>query len=133
MGDSSGRHVLWDPKAAMEAKRRRRFERRVEECLALLRPRIGHLMENLVFEAADEPPADKELLGEYLGIPRSHRTDYTMVLPDRIVLYRKPMERAARSTSELKKEICRTIVHEIAHHLGMDEEDILRLLGPEYA
>lgn len=123
----------WYPKEAMEKKRRRRFERMVEACLDSLPKELMSVVENLVFQVADEPSGNHDVLGEYFGVPRSQRSAYSMALPDRIVLYRKPLEKAARSVEELRHEIYRTLVHEIAHHLGMNEEEILKLLGPDYA
>ncbi len=124
--------VLWDPKRAMESKRRRRFEGLVAEVLAGLPDSVVRLLDNVTFRVEDEAPDDPTRLGQYQGLPRTLRHGYSMALPDSIVLYRKPLERAATSMEALRQEILRTIIHEIAHHLGMEEKDIERLLGPDY-
>jgi predicted Zn-dependent protease with MMP-like domain len=132
MTSIKGNPIGWRPRDAMETKRRRRFEHIVEDCLNRLPRTLRELLDNVVFETEDEPAGSEDLLGQYIGIPRTQRTEYNMALPDRIILYRRPLERAAGSAEELRRETFRTIVHEIAHHLGMDEEEILQFLGEEY-
>jgi len=69
----------------------------------------------------DGPEADGGLFGLYIGIPLVDRQDYHMVLPDRIVIYQDPLERAFVD-DELEHEIQVTVVHELAHHFGLDDE-----------
>ncbi len=67
------------------------------------------------------------LLGLYEGVPQAKRTQgYGMVLPDRIVIFQKPIEDRCRSEAEVEAEIVRVVRHEIAHHFGLDEEEIRR-------
>jgi len=65
------------------------------------------------------------LFGLYEGIPRTGRTtSYSGVLPDKITIFQKSIERNARSVDEIKEIVKNTVWHEIAHHFGMDEERI---------
>ncbi len=70
--------------------------------------------------------ADQGLFGLYIGIPLVDRADYHMVLPDRIVIYQGPLEGAFRD-EELEHEIQVTVVHEIAHHFGIDDDRLHEL------
>lgn len=71
---------------------------------------------------------DDELFGLYEGTPLSERDgSYTMVVPDRIVIFRGPLERAFTDPNEMKEEVRITVLHELAHHLGFDEDRIADL------
>jgi predicted Zn-dependent protease with MMP-like domain len=68
------------------------------------------------------------LLGLYEGVPQIRRTQgYGMVLPDRIVIFQKPIQDKSRSQGEIKAEIGRVVRHEIAHHFGLDEGELRRI------
>ena len=68
------------------------------------------------------------LLGLYEGVPQAKRTQgYGMVLPDRIVIFQKPIEDKCHSEAEVEAEIVRVVRHEIAHHFGLDEEELRRI------
>ncbi|MEE2656059.1 MAG: metallopeptidase family protein, partial [Chloroflexota bacterium] len=67
------------------------------------------------------------LLGLYEGVPLVDRMNYTMVLPDRVTLFQRPLEAMCATVQELQFEIQTTIVHELAHHLGWGDEDIHRM------
>ena len=69
----------------------------------------------------DSPEGGGGLYGLYIGIPLVERADYHMVLPDRIVIYQEPLERDFRD-EELEHEIQVTVVHELAHHFGIDDD-----------
>ena len=76
---------------------------------------------------ADEEEIDT-LFGLYQGIPLTERGQgYSMVLPDKISIFRGPLERACRSRQELIREVRVTVVHELGHHLGMDEDRLAEL------
>ncbi len=117
---------------------RQRFARLVDRAVRRLPPEVWCYLENVAILIADEPTPEqraaaggRDLFGLYEGVPRPQRDgQYTMVLPDRITLFRRPLEAACRSERELLLEIQRTIVHEIAHHVGLSEEEI-RALGWE--
>jgi predicted Zn-dependent protease with MMP-like domain len=68
------------------------------------------------------------LLGLYEGVPQAKRTQgYGMVLPDRIVIFQKPIEDKCGSEAEVEAEIVRVVRHEIAHHFGFDDEELRRI------
>ncbi len=107
------------------------FEALVAEALDGVPPELTALMQNVVVLIADEPPPGEEsdLLGLYEGIPLTERDgSYAGVLPDRIAIYRGPTLRFARDWDEAVREVRITVVHEIAHHFGIDD-DRLHTLG----
>jgi len=68
------------------------------------------------------------LLGLYEGTPRTNRgQNYNLVLPDKITIFRKPLESQCRSVKELREEIVRTVKHEIAHYFGIDDERLRQI------
>lgn len=68
------------------------------------------------------------LLGLYEGVPQTKRTQgYGMVLPDRIVIFQRPIEDKCRSEAEMEAEIGRVVRHELAHHFGLDDEELRRI------
>ena len=68
------------------------------------------------------------LLGLYEGVPQAKRTQgYGMVLPDRIVIFQKPIEDRCRSEAEVIAEIGKVVRHEIAHHFGLDDDELRRI------
>ena len=82
------------------------------------------MLDNVVFLVEDEPPADDpDLLGVYEGVPLTERGDgwAAGALPDRILLFRGPLTRMCADDEELTEEIAVTVVHEIAHHFGIDD------------
>ncbi|MER7411797.1 MULTISPECIES: metallopeptidase family protein [Streptomyces] len=106
---------------------REEFEELVAQALDRIPPELTRLMDNVAVFVEDEPPADDpELLGLYEGTPLTERGEwYAGVLPDRITIYRGPTLRmVARENGgrELAvEEIEITVVHEIAHHFGIDD------------
>jgi predicted Zn-dependent protease with MMP-like domain len=100
------------------------FEDVVGEALDGVPQELTRLMDNVAVFVEDEPPADEpDLLGWYHGTPLTERGwSYAGVLPDRIVVYRKPLLRLCSSRDELVDEVRITVVHEIAHHFGIDDE-----------
>jgi predicted Zn-dependent protease with MMP-like domain len=106
------------------------FEDAVADSLDHVPPELMALVDNVVFLVEDEPPPDEpELLGLYDGVPLTERDDgWGGNLPDRITLYRGPLMRMCESREELLDEIAVTVVHEIAHHFGIDD-DRLHALG----
>lgn len=106
----------------MEPVSIRQFERFVADALDALPEELGRLMENVAVVAEDRHPHE-DLLGLYEGIPLTERDDYGgLVMPDVISLYRLPLCEIAADTDELVEEIAVTVVHEIAHHFGIDDE-----------
>lgn len=115
---------------------RREFEGAVARAIEDLPPRFAALLDNVFVAVEEEPTADDlesvgmsrddddELLGLYQGVPLGERgVDYS-ALPDRVVLYRGPLQRLCESVSELEDEIYDTLVHELGHHFGLDDEEM---------
>ena len=106
------------------------FEGLVAEALDGVPPELMALLQNVVVLIADEPPAGEEpdLLGLYEGIPLTERDGtYSGVLPDHITIYRGPTLRLARDWDEAVREVRITVVHEIAHHFGIDDDRLHEL------
>lgn len=100
------------------------FEDAVGEALDLVPGELMDQLDNVVFLVEDEPPADDpELLGVYDGVPLTERDQmWGGVMPDRITIFRGPLLRMCEDREELLDEIAVTVVHEIAHHFGIDDE-----------
>ena len=98
------------------------FEEHVERALASLPAELRAAMSNVEIVVEDENPDDPDLFGLYFGIPLTERGDYTGVLPDKIAIYRLPLEEEfGDDPSVLEEEIRITVLHEVAHHFGIDE------------
>jgi predicted Zn-dependent protease with MMP-like domain len=106
------------------------FEASVEQALDALPPELREFMSNVELVVDDEPPPGSRLLGLYQGIPLTARTSgYAGVVPDKITIYRGPLERLYGADPErLRWEIRHVVLHEIAHHFGISDER-LRELG----
>lgn len=101
---------------------REHFERLVVDALDGLPPELGRLIRNVVVLVEDEP-TEPGLLGLYEGIPLTERDSYYGgVLPDRITIYRGPLSRLSSDVAELQHEVRVTVVHEVAHHFGIDDD-----------
>lgn len=103
-----------------------------DEFEALVQAALGDLpaefpLDNVAVLVEDENPEDPELLGLYEGIPMTERYDYAGVEPDRISVYRIPLCLMAADADELVTEIKITVVHEVAHYLGIEEERLHEL------
>ena len=99
------------------------FEDAVGDALDEVPSELMALLDNVVFLVEDEPPAeDPDLLGIYDGTPLTERGDgWAGALPDRIAIFRGPLSRMCEDREELLDEIAITVVHEIAHHFGIDD------------
>ena len=106
---------------------RRRFEELVADALDALPDELGRLMQNVavVVETGDDP----DLLGFYEGVPLTERHDYGQgfALPDRIVIFQDPICALCESEDEVIDEVAVTVVHEIAHHFGIDDDRLDQL------
>ena len=110
------------------------FEPAVGNALDAIPDELAAEMDNVVVLVADEPepeqlgPQDYDadglptLLGLYDGVPLTERDDaWSMTLPDRILVFKGPLERWCSTREELVEEIEVTVIHEVAHHFGIDD------------
>ena len=105
------------------------FERLVERALDGIPAEIADLVHNVVVLVEAESPADApELLGLYEGLPLTERAHNDAGgLPDRLTTFRGPLLRRCRDAEELEREVRITVVHEVAHHFGIDDERLHEL------
>ncbi len=99
----------------------------VGESLDGLPPRLGKLMRNVAV-TVDPDGGPPGLLGLYEGVPLTERTStYSLVLPDRITIFRKAICAMCRTEAEVIEEVRRTVVHEVGHHFGIDDDRLHEL------
>jgi predicted Zn-dependent protease with MMP-like domain len=104
------------------------FEEHVRRALDSLPAELREAMSNVEIVVEDENPEDPDIFGLYLGIPLPERHDYAGVLPDKIAIYRIPLEEEfGHDPALLEEEIRITVVHEIAHHFGIDDDRLAEL------
>ena len=105
------------------------FEEHVRRALESLPPDLRRAMSNVEIVVEDENPEDPDLFGLYLGVPLTDRgSTYAGVLPDKIAIYRLPLEdEFADDPEALEEEIRITVLHEVAHHFGIDEDRLSEL------
>jgi predicted Zn-dependent protease with MMP-like domain len=98
-----------------------RFEELVADALDGIPEELGRLMDNVVVRVQDKHPAG--LLGLYQGIPLTRRGDYGgMAMPDRITIFREAIVRRCRTEDQVVRQVRITVVHEVAHHFGIDDD-----------
>ena len=98
------------------------FEALVDQALDEIPEEIASQVRNVVVLVEDEPPAgDPDLLGLYEGVSLTERTSDHTGLPDRITVFRRPLLEMCTTSEELVREVRITVVHEIAHHFGIDD------------
>ena len=99
------------------------FDECVNRALDSIPDELVALIDNCVVLVEDEPPEGEPLFGLYVGVPLTERGfGYGGVLPDRITIFRGPHLRACESIDELVDQIHITVVHEIAHYFGIEDE-----------
>ena len=103
------------------------FEALVADALDTLPDKLARHFDNVVVVVEDENADDPEILGLYDGIALTERTHYSGALPDRISLYRIPLCLMAEDLDHLVEEIAVTVVHEFAHHMGIDDDRLHQL------
>ncbi|MDE2640179.1 MAG: metallopeptidase family protein [Chloroflexota bacterium] len=112
---------------------RARFRRVVEAAVAAIPPEFAEQLDNVEILVRMRPTAEEraeagigprdQLLGLYVGHPLTDRGSYYgNTLPDRIMIYQEAIESICRSDEELLAQVRRTVLHEIAHHFGIDDE-----------
>jgi predicted Zn-dependent protease with MMP-like domain len=104
------------------------FEEAVSEALDLIPPELAEKMDNVVVLVEDEPTVEQlggeeDLLGIYEGTPLTERDSWWAAgsLPDRITIFRGPTLRMCETEEEVVEEVAVTVVHEVAHHFGIDD------------
>ncbi|MBI4310271.1 MAG: metallopeptidase family protein [Chloroflexi bacterium] len=115
---------------------RREFERLVLEAVEGLPASIRERIDNVDVVVREWPsPDDLEgsaipdrygLLGLYQGIPLTQRGHYDMALPDKITIFRRPIEAICATRAEIVQQVRTTVVHEVAHHFGIDDDSLER-------
>ena len=113
---------------------RRQFELLVERSLTRLPKRFAEALANIIIEVEDEPEEevldamgieDGGLYGLYQGTPLTEREwNYGNMLPDRIAIYQGPIERDARTDEDVEEIVLDTVMHEIGHYVGFDDETL---------
>lgn len=114
---------------------REEFEAIVSTGISAIPEKFLKLLDNVVIVVEDEPSVVQReklklrqgwtLFGLYEGIPQAKRGDhYTSVVPDKITIFQKPIEQAARDEKDVEAIVKNTVWHEIAHHFGLDEKEV---------
>jgi predicted Zn-dependent protease with MMP-like domain len=106
-----------------------RFEEYARDALDGLPAKLRAEMSNVEIVVEQEPPGGQPLLGLYQGIPLTRRGSYYAgALPDKITIYRGPLERLyGRDEEMLRKQVKRVVLHEIAHHFGISDERLIEI------
>jgi predicted Zn-dependent protease with MMP-like domain len=101
---------------------RKKFERLVRRALATLPEEFRSKLENVAVLIEDDPPEDMpDTLGLYEGVPLTERSFGDITLPDRITLFKRPIESACRTEEEIEAEVRLTVLHEVGHFFGLEE------------
>ena len=105
-----------------------RFEALVAEALDLIPDELSEAIDNLAVFVVDRSPEEPDLLGLYDGIPLTDREHYGgMIMPDRIFIYRLAICDICDDEEEVVEEVRNTVIHEVAHHFGIDDERLEEL------
>jgi len=113
---------------------REKFEKLVDEGIKAIPERFLKKLDNVDIVIEDEPTPyqlrklrtwlGSLIFGLYEGVPQTKRGHYGQVLPDKITIFQKSIEKIAHSEEEIKEIVKNTVWHEIAHHFGLDEKGI---------
>ena len=105
-----------------------RFEELVGDALDLIPPGLAQAIDNVVILVEERHPDEPDLLGLYEGIALTDRdTTYSGALPDTITIYREPLLEMCESEEDAVEEVAITVIHEIAHHFGIDDDRLHEL------
>ena len=110
-----------------------RFEQLVGKAIEGMPPEFQELLDNVAIFIEDEPSASllhdlgmspgDTLLGLYEGVPQTARvSSYDLVPPDRITLFQRPIEESCDTENEVEEQVRRTLLHEVGHHFGIDDD-----------
>ena len=103
------------------------FDDHVAAALDSLPPHLAAALDNVAVVIEDEHPDDPDLYGLYEGVPLPERGDMAGALPDRITIFRLPLEDEFADPRELEHEIRITVLHELGHYFGLDEDRLAEL------
>jgi predicted Zn-dependent protease with MMP-like domain len=103
------------------------FDDHVRAALDELPANLAAALTNVAVVVEDENPDDPDLLGLYHGIPLPERGDMAGLPPDTISIYRIPLEESFPDPADLREEIRITVLHELAHYFGLDEDRLEEL------
>ena len=113
------------------------FEKLVEDGLTLIPEEIRSRINNVQIIIEDEPsdelldeldvPPGETLFGLYTGVPLTERTVEYSALPDRIIIFRRPLLEEFGNPAAIRREVARTVIHEVAHHFGIDDARLAEL------
>jgi predicted Zn-dependent protease with MMP-like domain len=105
-----------------------RFDDLVSDALDLIPPELAAAFDNVVVLVADRDDEEPDLLGLYEGVALTERdSHYAGSLPDTITIYREPLLDMCDSDTEVVDEVAITVIHEIAHHFGIDDDRLHEL------
>lgn len=111
------------------------FESLVAQALDGLPPEFSELLDNVAIMVEEEPdravieslghdPGETTLFGLYQGVPQPSRDTYYSALPDRVTIYRGPILRHCQDRRDVVRQVRDTVVHELGHHFGLDDEEM---------
>src|SRR5712691_7757929 len=103
------------------------FDDHVRAALDSLPPHLASALENVAVVVENQSRDDPDLFGLFEGVALTDRGDSTGILPDKITIYRVPLEESFPDAAELREEIRVTVLHELGHYFGLDEEQIAEL------
>lgn len=103
------------------------FERLVLDAMDVLPPELARAMDNVVVQIDDRHPTEPQVLGLYDGTPLTERGDGSLLLPDVIWIYRLALCDVCDNLTQLVDEVRITVVHEVAHHFGIDDDRLTEL------
>ena len=103
------------------------FEDEVTKALDELPPELAKGLRNVAVLIENEREDEPGLLGLYQGVPLPERRSGDPIQPDRITIYRKPLERLFSEPEALREQIRITVLHELAHYFGIGEERLSEL------
>jgi len=114
-----------------------KFEKLVQDGIKEIPENFRRKISNVAIVIEDEPSREQlkklrvsgkmNILGLYEGVPQTKRANYGMVLPDKITVFKDPIENIASSDNEIREVVKNTVWHEIAHHFGLGEKKVREL------
>ncbi len=104
------------------------FAEMVERAIERVPEQFMGQIENLMFAIEQTPPrGEGNLLGRYMGLPLTERGYYAGLVPDVISIYQQPLQRTVSTREELEEQVYVTVVHEIGHYFGLEDDRLEEL------